>query len=133
MSTLNLKTNNNITVISGELTNDFQEMMNELGDKNHMFFGRLRYSEKAGDLVLPDNTCVTSLSKTTLSNLYENGTSEEYYLENGGFCYLCMRPSDLRNYMFSPLDEENRDNDYQRLRGGVYYFAEKGFNIYLMK
>ena len=132
MSTLNMESIGNTTILSGDLTMNTSEMMDELGDENHMYFGRLRYSEKSGDLVLPDNTQVTNLSETTLSNLYNNGTNEEYFLENSAFCYLCVRPSDLHNYMFSPLDSENRDNDYQRLREGVHYFAEQGFKIYAM-
>ena len=132
MSTLNMESIGNTTILSGDLTMNTSEMMDELGDKNHMYFGQLRYSEKSGDLVLPDNTQVTNLSETTLLNLYNNGTNEEYFLENSTFCYLCVRPSDLHNYMFSPLDSENRDNDYQRLREGVHYFAEQGFKIYAM-
>ena len=127
-----MESTGNTTILSGDLTMNTSEMMDELGDENHMYFGRIRYSEKSGDLVLPDNTQVTNLSETTLSNLYNNGTNQEYFLENSAFCYLCVRPSDLHNYMFSPLDSENRDNDYQRLREGVHYFAEQGFKIYVM-
>ena len=74
MSTLNMESTGNTTILSGDLTMNTSEMMDELGDENHMYFGRLRYREKNGDLVLPDNTQVTNLSETTLSNLYNNGT-----------------------------------------------------------
>jgi len=38
----------------------------------------------------------------------------------------------MKNYMFSPCDSENRNNKYNRLRGGVLKFKEAGFDVYIV-
>ena len=125
MSTLQTETIGNITHISGELTFDYNEMLNELGDKNHMCFGDLSkqlVEHKFGD----------PLDKTKINDLQNKGKNWSYYESKNIFCYLCIRPSDYANYMFSPMDSENRDNEFSRLRGGVKFFHEKGFDVYIV-
>ena len=61
-----------------------------------------------------------------------NPLAFKFYDENKIWCYLCVRPSDFKNYMFSPADSENRDNNFARIRGGVGFFYKKGFDIYIV-
>ena len=124
MSTLQVEQTSNITHISGDLTFDFKEMMNELGGNPHCMFGDL-------NKVLGGND-VKEMDPEDILDLMTNGNTDAYYQDRAAFCYLCVRQSDLKNYMFSPLDSENRDNLYNRLRGGVGSFAKAGFKIYLM-
>ena len=100
-------------------------MLNELGDNNHMCFGDLSkqlVEHKFGD----------SLDKTKINDLQNKGKNWSYYKNKNIFCYLCIRPSDYANYMFSPMDSENRDNEFSRLRGGVKFFHANGFDVYIV-
>ena len=124
MSTLQLEKCNNITCISGELTFDFKEMMNELGDNPHCLFGDINKLLGGSD--------VEEMNIENRLDLLTNGTTSAYYQHNNVYCYLCVRESDLKNYMFSPDDSENRENEYNRLRRGVESFAKEGFKIYIM-
>ena len=134
MSTLNVETNYNTTIISSKLTGNYEEMMNELGDKNHCLFGLLCicHINNSKYLKLSSKYVIAPLSASEIVDLCDNGHDPHFYEKNRVYCYLCV-DDDLNNYMFSPEEAENRDNNYQRLRGGVCYFAEKGFNIYLMR
>ena len=125
MSTLQVEKTGNITCISGDLTSDFNEMMNELGDNPHCMFGDLNKVLGRSD--------VKEMETEDMLDLMTNGNTDAYYQDRNVWCYLCVRESDLKNYMFSPLDSENRDNKYNRLREGVKSFANEGFKIYLMK
>ena len=126
MSTLQFEQTSNITHISGNLTFDCAEMMNELGDINHMFFGDISKG-------LADHKFGNVLDDGTINNELQNqGTTMDYYNSRNVFCYLCVRPSDYANYMFSPMDSENRDNEFTRLRKGVKFFHAKGFNVYIV-
>ena len=127
MSTLNMKTTTTqngakITVLSGNLTFDISEMMQELGDKYHCLFGDVE------NLItkLPRG----KLSKEEVTHLITNGTTSEFYSDI--WCYICIRPTDFANYMFSHIDSENRENNFERIRNGVAAFYDKGFNIYIV-
>ena len=124
MSTLQVEKYNNITCISGELTFDFKEMMNELGDNPHCLFGDINKLLGGSD--------VKEMEPKDMLDLLANGTTGAYYQDRNVYCYLCVRESDLKNYMFAPCDSENRDNKYSRLREGVDHFANEGFKIYIM-
>jgi len=130
MSTLQVEKTDNITHISGNLTFDFKEMMNELGDNPHCMFGKIAL--EGGVLILSDGSHIAEMGPKDILDLMTNGNTDAYYQDRDVFCYLCVRQSNLKNYMFSPLDSENRDNLYNRLRGGVRSFAKEGFKIYLM-
>jgi hypothetical protein len=61
------------------------------------------------------------MSVSQLNHLFKNGTSESYYKNN------------YSNYLFSPQDGENRDNNYFRLRNGLLYFAmDNNFEIWII-
>ena len=132
MSTLQVETTGNITYMSGDLTFDFNEMMNELGDNPHCMFGDLN-AMATSLIAFPGRSDVKEMGPEDMLDLFTNGITDAYYQDRDAFCYLCVRQSDLKNYMFSPLDSENRDNEYNRLRVGVRNFAKEGFKIYLMK
>ena len=131
MSTMNVESRRvgktKVTMLSGEMTFDYNEMMNELGDKFHCLFGNIekvigKIKDKGGN----------KLGAEEINHLVTNGTKREFYDENKIWCYLCVRPSDFKNYMFSPADSENRDNNFARIRGGVDFFYKKGFDIYIV-
>ena len=124
MSTLQVEKYDNITKISGDLTFDFKEMMNELGDNPHCMFGDL-------NKVLGRSNA-KEMEPEDMLDLMKNGNTDAYYQDRNVWCYLCVRESDLKNYMFAPCDSENRNNEYNRLREGVRSFAKEGFKIYLM-
>ena len=125
MSTLQFEQTDNIITVSGDLTFDCAEMMNELGDINHMFFGDISKG-------LADHKFGNALDDDAVNALQNQGTTMDYYNSRKVFCYLCVRPSDYANYMFSPMDSENRDNEFTRLRKGVKFFHAKGFNVYIV-
>ena len=129
MSTLKIEQTDNITVLSGNLTFDFNKMMNELSDNPHCMFGKIALED--GVLVLPDGSRIAEMKSKDMLDLFTNGSTDAYYQDRNVWCYLCVR-CDLKNYMFAPCDSENRDNEYNRLRRGVGSFSEKGFKIYLM-
>ena len=130
MSTLQVESiAENITQITGNLTFDFNKMMNELGDNPHCMFGKIALEN--GVLVLSDDSRIAEMVPTELEVLFANGTTDAYYQDRNVWCYLCVR-CDLKNYMCAPCDSENRDNEYNRLRGGVQNFAKEGFKIYIM-
>ena len=127
MSTLNMETTTTqngatVNVLSGNLTFNFNEMLKELGDKHHGLSGDV---EKL-ITKLPRG----KLSEDEASDLFINGTRREFY--NDIWCYICIRPGDFANYMFSHIDSENRDNNFERIRHGVLAFYNKGFNIYII-
>ena len=82
---------------------------------------------------------IERIETTILRNLLHN---EEYYrkvvpflkaeyYENWNiWCYFCVDPKTYKNYMFSPMDGENRDNQYSRLRNGVLNFSSDGFDFF---
>lgn len=131
MSTMNVESarvgKTKVTMLSGEMTFDNNKMMNELGGKFHFMFGNIekvigKIKDKGGD----------KLTYEQLTHLITKGTNMEFYDENKIWCYLCVRPSDFKNYMFSPVDSENQDNNFARIRGGVGFFYDEGFDIYIV-
>ena len=131
MSTMNVESarvgKTKVVALTGEMTFDNNKMMNELGNKFHYLFGNIenvisKIKDKGGD----------KLTYEQLTHLITNGTKREFYKKNKIWCYLCVRPSDFKNYMFSPVDSENRDNNFARIRGGVGFFYDEGFDIYIV-
>jgi hypothetical protein len=129
MSTLNFTKTNNTIAISGDLTNDFDEMMKELGDENHMLFGELSME---GSNLIVGGSPISEMKMDAIKDIILNGNTAVYYQTRTVYCYLCVRKSDLKNYMFSPVDSENRTSEYMRMREGLASFVMKGFNIYEM-
>lgn len=109
----------------GELTFDTNEMMNELASNNHMLFGKI------SDLIKKPSIANNKLDSDFIAlELCVKGQNADYFERNQIWGYMCVRPSDYANYTFCPDDSENRDNNYARLRGGVSWFSERGFDVY---
>ena len=118
----------NTIVISGELTFDFNQMLRKCAGRFETIFG------DAKNLIakLKENGC-TALTKQQILDLLTQGTTEEFYSNQNVWCYFCVDPNSYRNYMFSPIDGENRDNKYDRLRRGVAKFSrEAKFDVYIV-
>ena len=128
MSTTEIKTTQigktKVVMLSGDMTSDHAQMMKELGNKHSFLFGDV---EK-----LITKLSRGKLSKEEVMALLKNGTSRSFYDNNDVWCYMCIRPSDFANYMFSPIDSENRNNNFQRIRNGVCAFFNEGFDIYII-
>ena len=52
------------------------------------------------------------LTEQQVLDLLSQGTEEEFYDAQNVWCYFCVEPGSFRNYMFAPMDSENRDNKY---------------------
>jgi len=117
-----------IRVIVDDLASTFEGIMKELGGKNHCLFGDL---EK---IVGPESNGTTvKMTREEITDVLENGDSESFYTDKNVWCYLCIRPEDWKNYMFSPADRENRVNNFKRMREGVFkFYEEEKFDIYVM-
>ena len=129
MSTMNIETNGNITTISGpDMTNDFEQMKRELCGRYDNF-------------VFPDAKKVVDLLKSKgqspmthdeIMDVHERGSTKEYY--DKVYCYYCVNKNNYRNYMFSPDDGENKDNQYLRLRRNVLNFSlEEDFDVWIVQ
>ena len=116
--------NTKMVMLSGDMTSDYDQMMRELGNKHSGLFGDV---EKL-NTKLPRG----KLSQAEVEALLTNGTSMTFYKNKNIWCYMCIRPGDFANYMFSHIDSENRDNNFQRIRHGVCAFFNKGFDIYIV-
>jgi len=122
-STMNMSQNGNTITISGDMTNDFKQMHRECAGRFHSMFGDVvKLIPKLGD----------KLTSAQIKGLYQWGTSAEYYEKDNIWGYFCYNPKNHSNYMFSPSDGENRDNNYRRMRHGVAYFQSEGFDIYII-
>jgi len=122
-STMNMSQNGNTITISGDMTNDCKQMHRECAGRFHGMFGDVvKLIPKLGD----------KLTSAQIKGLYQWGTSAEYYEKDGIWGYFCYNPKNHSNYMFSPSDGENRDNNYRRMRHGIAYFQSEGFDIYII-
>ena len=94
MSTIRAHTDENgIVNITGNLTFNANEMMLELVIDIILCLEILK-SLFQSYLQNPTND---------ISDLYNNGTTMKFYSDKNIWCYLCVRPSDCANYMFSTL------------------------------
>ena len=122
MSSLNVTKDNNTITLSGDLTNDFNKMLSECAGQSHPLFGDIiKLKKKLGN----------PLTNEQIMELYSDGTSESFYKKIWG--YICINPKDNSNYIFAIMDSENRDNQYIRIRAGVYQFkTEAKFDVYVI-
>jgi len=127
MSTINIKTNGNVTTIYGpDMTNDFEQMMRECcGRFDNFLFGDV--TKVVG--ILKDQGR-SPMTKKEVEKLDAWGGNADYY--KGIYCYLCVNKKDYRNYMFSPEDAENKDKSYRRLRMGVLKFSQEDFDVWIV-
>jgi hypothetical protein len=123
-STMNIEENGNTITLSGELTSNFDQMKSECSGRTHCMFGDVgKLIPKLGD----------KLTEQQVLDLLSQGTEEEFYDAQNVWCYFCVEPGTFRNYMFAPMDSENRDNKYDRLRRGVANFSRKArFDVYII-
>ena len=123
-STMNMSQNGNTITLSGDMTKDFKQMKRECAGRFHDMFGDVvKLIPKLGDKRTSDQ----------IKGLNQWGTSAEYYEKDNIWGYFCYNPKNHSNYMFSPIDGENRDNNYHRLRNGVAYFEGEGFDVYIIQ
>lgn len=121
--------NGNTVVLSGDMTNDFLQQVHECAGRYESMFGDAqnvikKLKERGSD----------KLTEQQILDLLTQGTTEEFYNDQNVWCYFCVEPETFKNYMFSPIDSENRDNKYARLRRGVANFSRKGrFDVYIIK
>ena len=125
---MNLTQNGNKFTLSGDLTNDFEQMTRECAGRYECMFGDAKnvikkLKERGSD----------KLTVEQILDLLIQGTTEEFYKTHNIWGYFCVEPETFRNYMFSPMDSENRDNKYARLRCGVANFSRKAhFDVYII-
>ena len=128
MSEVKVSQKGNTIFINGELTFDFNQMKRECAGRFETIFG------DAKNLIAKlKEDGYTALTEQQILDLLTQGDKKEFYENQNLWCYFCVDPTDYRNYMFSPLDGENRDNKYDRLRRGVAKFSrEAKFDVYIV-
>ena len=116
-------------VLSGDMTNDFIEQIRKCAGRYECIFGDAqnvvkKLKERGSD----------KLTEQQVLDLLSHGTTEEFYNDQNVWGYFCVEPETFKNYMFSLIDSENRDNKYARLRRGVANFSRKaGFDVYIIQ
>ena len=111
-------------VLSGDMTFDYNQMKREVASRYACMFG------DAKNVISKIET--PKLTEEQILNLYQHGTNSNFYDSNKIWGYFCVNPNDYSNYMFSPIDGENRDNNYSRMRNGVASFFNDGFDVYII-
>jgi hypothetical protein len=125
MSIEHTTVNGNHTIkISGDMTFDYQQMKKEVAGRYDSMFGDAK--NLISKLKSP------KLTSEQISDLTVNGKFSTFYDSNKIWGYFCVNPNDYSNYMFSPIDSENRDNNYSRMRNGVASFFNDGFDVYII-
>ena len=123
MSTINVEKDGNTITLSGDMTNDFEQMKKECAGRYESMFG------DAAKVIakVPQR----KMTQEQIMQVYNEGVTASFYDNNNIWAYFCVNPEDYSNYMFSPADGENRDNKYLRLRTGIVKFSlEAGFDVY---
>ncbi len=128
MSTINVEQQGNIITLSGDLTFDFDQMKRECAGRFESLFG-----DAKGVITKLKDRGRSAMTHEQIMKLYQNGKTSEYFENWNIWCYFCVDPNNYRNYMFSPEDSENRDNQYSRLRNGVMNFSSEGFEVYIIE
>ena len=128
MSTMNIETNGNVTTISGpDMTRDFEQMKRECCGRYDNFI--FPDAKKVVDLLKKQGQ--SPMTNDEIMDVHLRGSTMEYY--DKVFCYYCVNKNNYRNYMFSPDDGENKDNQYLRLRRNVLNFSlEEDFDVWII-
>mgnify|MGYP006143040125 FL=1 len=127
-SNITLTQKGNVVTLSGpDMTSSLGQMKGEcVGRYANFIFGDAK--GVVDKLKSRGDSC---MSVSQLNHLFKNGTSKSYYTNI--YCYFCVNKNNYSNYLFSPEDGENRDNDYFRLRSGVIHFAnDENFEIWII-
>ena len=124
MSTMNFEQNGNTFILSGDMTNDFEQMKRECAGRFESMFGDVKK-------LIPK--LEKALTHEHIMRVYNEGSTNSFY-DNNNICgYFCVNPNDYSNYMFMTCDSENRDNQYLRLRTGILKFnSQAGFDVYII-
>ena len=125
---IKLEKQGNVITLSGDMTNDYDQMKDECAGRYESMFG-----DAQGVITNLKARGRSAMTNEQIMKLYKHGTKAEYYENWNIFCYFCVDPTTYKNYMFSPVDGENRDNQYSRLRNGVLHFSSDGFEIYVVE
>ena len=128
MSTIKLEQQGNVITLSGDMTNDYDQMKRECAGRYESLFGDAQ--EVITKLKARGRSAMTH---EQIMKLHKYGIKAEYYENWNIWCYFCVDPKNYKNYMFSPDDGENRDNQYSRLRNGVLNFSSDGFDVYVVE
>ena len=128
MSTMNIEKNGNVITISGpDMTNDFEQMKRECCGRYDNFI--FPDAKKVVDLLKKQGR--SPMTHEEVMDVYEKATTKEYY--NPVYCYYCVNKKNYRNYMLSPDDGENKDNQYFRLRKNILNFSlEEDFDVWII-
>ena len=128
MSTMNIETNGNVTTISGpDMTRDFEQMKRECCGRYDNFI--FPDAKKVVELLKKQGR--SPMTNDEIMDVHLRGSTMEYY--DKVFCYYCVNKNNYRNYMFSPDDGENKDNQYLRLRRNVLNFSlEEDFDVWII-
>ena len=118
----------NVVTLSGsDMTSDIEQMKRECVDRYANFI----FGDAKGVVDKLKSRGDSPMSISQLKHLHTNGTSKSYYTNI--YCYFCVNKNNYSNYLFSPGDGENKDNDYFRLRNGVLNFAkDNNFEIWII-
>jgi hypothetical protein len=128
MSTINTEKQGNVITLSGDMTNDYDQMKRECAGRYESMFG-----DTQGAITKLKASGCSAMTHEQVMKLYKHGTYAEYYKYGNIWCYFCVDPKNYKNYMFSPMEGENRDNQYSRLRNGVLNFSLDGFEVYVVE
>ena len=116
--------NTNFIRLSGEMTFDNNEMMNELGGKIHCLFDIENVISKIKDM---------GRDKLTykVTELVKNGNNIKFYVKTKfGVTSVCV-PVILPTICFHPWILRI-DKNFARIRDGVGFFYDQGFDIYII-
>ncbi len=119
--------NGNVITLSGDMTNDTEQMKRECcGRFDNLIFGD---AKKVVELLTRMGR--SPMTHNEIMDVHERGNNKTYY--DPIYCYFCVNKKDYRNYMFSPDDGENQDNNYLRLRRGILSFSlEEDFDVWIV-
>jgi hypothetical protein len=126
MATMNCETSGKTIILSGDMTFNYQKMKTELASRFHGMFGDIK---KLIPKLTKDHPKMT---RQNIIDLINKGTTKDFYNKNNIWGYICIRPSDYANFIFSHMDSENRDNNYNRIRMGVSQFFDDNFDVYII-
>ena len=118
----------NVIKLSGDMTDDTEQMKRECCGRFDNFI--FPDAKKVVELLTAKGR--SPMTHDEIMDVHENGNNKTYY--DSIYCYYCVNKKDYRNYMFSPDDGENKDNNYLRLRRGILSFSlEEDFDVYIIK
>ena len=125
---MNIETNGNVTTISSpDLPDDFEQMMRDCCGRYDNFI--FPDAKKFVDCLREQG--LTPMTEKDVQRLDCWGGGGTYY--DDVYCYYCVNKKNYRNYMLSPDDGENKDNQYFRLRKNILNFSlEEDFDVWII-